>query len=169
MRVIHIEDRFHPGMGYQINFFAKYHQQGYEFHILTSDSPRLWTASDGPEDLQQVDAEFEKRYGVTIHRLPSAMDRRSRQNLWLKGLIRTIRSIDPDILYVHTIESYSAIRILLSNKTLSGQTLFFDTHALLNQFQEGLKFEAQFAGKDKPFGQSCTVQSEDEVAGELCF
>lgn len=143
MKVLHIEDRFHPGMGYQINFFAKYHRPGYEFFILTSDSPRLWTASGEPEELRRVDEEFEREYNVTIYRLPSAMDRRTRQNLWLKGLIRTIRDINPDILYVHTIESYSSLRLILSRRILSGHTIFFDTHTLLNQFQKGLKFKIQ--------------------------
>lgn len=139
MKVLHIEDRFHPGMGYQINFFAKYHHPGYEFHILTSDSPRLWTASDASEDLRSVDESFEREYNVTIHRLPSALDRRSRQNLWLKGLTGAIRKVSPDILYVHTIESYTSLRILMNRRILRKYSLFFDTHALLNQFGEGMK------------------------------
>jgi glycosyltransferase involved in cell wall biosynthesis len=140
MKVLHIEDRFHPGMGYQINFFARYHHPDHSFSILTSDSSRLWTASGDQHDLQSVDKQFGEEYTVSVYRLPSALDRRSRQNLWLKGLIRTIQKLDPDILYVHTLESYSSIRILLSRKILSKYTLFFDTHTLLNQFQSGPKF-----------------------------
>lgn len=140
MKVLHIEDRFHPGMGYQINFFARYHKPVYEFSILTSDSSRLWTAHGDNQDLHKVDESFGKENDVSIHRLPAAMDRGSRQNLWLKGLIRAIKKLNPDILYVHTIESYSSIRILLSRKTLSNHVIFFDTHTLLNQFGEGIKF-----------------------------
>lgn len=143
MKVLHIEDRFHPGMGYQINFFARYHKPGYEFFILTSDSPRLWTASGDPEDLRRVDEKFEREFNVTIYRLPSALDRRTRQNIWLKGLIRTIREINPDILYVHTLESYSSLRVILNRRILSRHSIFFDTHTLLNQFKEGLKFKIQ--------------------------
>lgn len=141
MKVLHIEDRFHPGMGYQINFFARYHKADDEFFILSSDSSRLWSASDDASDLRTIDQEFEKAYNVSIIRLPTALDRRKRQNLWLKGLIRSIRKIDPDILYVHTIESYSSLRVLLSRRTLSSYTVCFDTHTLLNQFQSGLKFK----------------------------
>ena len=140
MKVLHIEDRFHPGMGYQINFFARYHRPDYEFSILTSDSARLWSASDDVTDLGQVDQEFEREYKVSVVRLPTALDRRNRQNIWLKGLIKTIREINPDILYVHTIESYSSLRVLMSRRTLSAYTVFFDTHTLLNQFRSGLKF-----------------------------
>ena len=140
MKVLHIEDRFHPGMGYQINFFARYHHPDHSFSILCSDSSRLWTASDDWHDLQSSDEEFGKEFAVSVYRLPSALDRRSRQNLWLKGLIRSIRKLDPDILYVHTLESYSSIRILLSRKILTKYTVFFDTHTLLSQFQPGLKF-----------------------------
>ncbi len=59
----------------------------------------------------------------------------------MKGLIKTIHKIDPDILYVHTIESYTSLRVILSRRTLSRYTVFFDTHTLLNQFQSGLKFK----------------------------
>ncbi len=141
MKVLHIEDRFHPGMGYQINFFARYHRPDYEFFILSSDSSRLWSASDENIDLSKVDEEFERNYKVSITRLPAALDRKSRQNLWLKGLIRAIHEIDPDILYVHTIESYSSLRVLLSRKTLSRYRVFFDTHTLLNQFQIGYEIQ----------------------------
>lgn len=143
MKVLHIEDRFHPGMGYQINFFAKYHRRGYEFSILSSDSGRLWSASGFPEDLQSVDKEFEEEHDVCISRLPAALDRRTRQNLWLKGLLRAIKESNPDILYVHTIESYSAIRVILSRKILASYSVYFDTHTLRNQFPRGLKFKLQ--------------------------
>jgi len=124
---------------YQINFFAKYHRSDYEFSILTSDSSRLWTASGDQEDLRKVDEAYEKEHRVRIYRLPAALDRRTRQNLWMKGLIRTIQDIHPDILFVHTIESYSAQRIILSRRILSGYSIFFDTHTLLNQFKGGIK------------------------------
>jgi glycosyltransferase involved in cell wall biosynthesis len=140
MKVLHIEDRFHPGMGYQINFFARYHHPDHSFSILCSDSSRLWTASDDRHDLQSADKQFAEDFAVSVYRLPSLLDRRTRQNLWLKGLIRAIRKLDPDILYVHTLESYSSIRILLSRKVLSRYAVFFDTHTLLNQFRPGLKF-----------------------------
>lgn len=141
MKVLHIEDRFHPGMGYQINFFAKYHSPDYEFFILSSDSSRLWSASDENTDLSELDKAFESKYKVSIIRLPAALDRKSRQNLWLKGLIRAIHEVNPDILYVHTIESYSALRVLLSRNTLSRYRVFFDTHTLLNQFKAGIIFK----------------------------
>lgn len=141
MKVLHIEDRFHPGMGYQINFFARYHNPNHKFAILTADSSRLWSASGEAIDFRKIDREFERACGVSIIRLPTALDRRNRQNLWLKGLTRAIRKIDPDILYVHTIESYSSLRVILSRRILSRYTVFFDTHTLLNQFQSGLKFK----------------------------
>ncbi len=140
MKVLHIEDRFHPGMGYQINFFARYHHPDHEFHIVCSDSTRLWTASGDLHDLESADREFSEAYGVSVHRLPSVLDRRSRQNLWLKGLIRTVRELDPDILYVHALETYSAIRILLNRRVMKTYALFFDTHTLENQFPPGWKY-----------------------------
>jgi len=126
-------------MGYQPNFFAKYHNQSYQFILLTSDSTRLWTISDNHEDQQSLDQEFEQKYQIQILRLPTALDRRSKNNIWIKGLIKTIRKIDPDILYVHTLESFTSLRVLLNKSTLSNYKVFFDTHTLLNQFGTGLK------------------------------
>ena len=143
MKVLHLEERFHPGMGYQINFFARYHQSDSEFSILTSDSARLWTASGDHENLKRVDEEFEREFNVNIYRLPSVLDRRTRHNLWLKGLNRTIREINPDILFVHAIESYSSFRVLLSRRILSRYSIFFDTHALQNQLKKGVKLKIQ--------------------------
>ncbi|MEZ5071175.1 MAG: hypothetical protein R2751_09440 [Bacteroidales bacterium] len=39
------------------------------------------------------------------------MDRKSRTNLWLVGLRKAIRRIDPDIVYVHALETYTALRL----------------------------------------------------------
>jgi len=140
MKVLHIEDRFHPNMGYQINFFARYHNPEYQFLILTSESSRIWTISGGKENLKSADESFSRDYNVEIIRLSSWLDRRSKNNLWLKGLTHAIREIDPDILYVHAIESYSSLRVLLNRKLLATYRVFFDTHTLLNQFRPGIRF-----------------------------
>ncbi len=126
-------------MGYQLNFFAKYHSQTYQFTILTSDSSRLWTISDNHYDQHLIDQEFEQNCGIDIIRLPAILDRRSKNNIWIKGLIRTIHKIDPDILYVHTLETFTSLRIVLNKHTLTKYKIFFDTHTLLNQFGKGLK------------------------------
>jgi len=49
MKILHIEDRFHPGLGHQINNFAKLHDPNIEFHILSSNSFYPWKGTDSKE------------------------------------------------------------------------------------------------------------------------
>lgn len=140
LKVLHIEDRFHPDMGYQPNFFAKYHSPEYKFYLLTSDSFNIWECNDTKEIFEVRDKEFEKANNITIIRLPALLVRENRNNLWLKRLIKTIDEINPDIIYVHAFESLTSLRIVLSGKTLSKYRFYFDTHTLLNQFNRSLKF-----------------------------
>lgn len=130
MKVLHIEDRFHPQMGYQINFFAKYHT--HDMEILASDSERLW-ATD-----YEADREYEHKHNIEIHRL-SCFQRQGKQNVWLYGLIKAIHRINPDVLYVHAIESFTALRVLMNHSIMSKYRVFFDTHTLYNQMPSGLK------------------------------
>ncbi|PID92321.1 MAG: hypothetical protein CSA96_03830 [Bacteroidetes bacterium] len=140
MRLLHIEDRFHPEMGYQINYFARFHAPGTEVVILTSVSTRLWGQELNLQDLQELDRDFESKYKVKIHRLPAALDRRTKSNIWMKGLRRAIREIAPDIVFLHTLESYSALRLLSWGRLLYRYPFFSDTHTLLNQFNKSLAF-----------------------------
>jgi glycosyltransferase involved in cell wall biosynthesis len=144
MKILHIEDRFHPEMGYQINFFSKYHNPADELIILSSVSFSLWEGSDAVNIMEVRDAEFEKKYKVKIERLPIALDRKGKYNIWLKGLIRKIIEINPDIVYVHAIETFTAIRVILSRKIRKRFVIVSDTHSLLNQFKPDIRFRLAF-------------------------
>lgn len=144
MKILHIEDRFHPEMGYQINFFSKYHNPEDEIIILSSDSFSLWEGSDSGLIKTVKDPEFEKKYGVKIFRLPVGMDRKGKYNIWLKGLIRKIREINPDIIYTHAIETFTSIRVILPGRLRRKYIIVSDTHSLLNQFSTSLRFRIAF-------------------------
>ncbi|MCF6185766.1 MAG: hypothetical protein L3J56_14300, partial [Bacteroidales bacterium] len=53
IRIVHIEDRFHPDMGYQLNYTAKYHDKNIEMHIITSNSLSLWKNSSDPSKVKK--------------------------------------------------------------------------------------------------------------------
>lgn len=57
MRIIHIEDFFHPEAGYQINVLTKYQAKaGNEVIILTSEfdkMPEVLTSFFGREDIEK--------------------------------------------------------------------------------------------------------------------
>ncbi len=143
-RVLHIEDRFHPSMGYQINFFAKYHAPEIDFHILTSNSMSIWEGLTNNINIKKLDEEFEQKYLVKIHRLNTFWGETQKSNLWLTGLLKKINDINPDVIYVHVIESYSAIRVILNTLfKLKKIKVFTDTHTLYNQFKKGIAFKVQ--------------------------
>lgn len=140
MKILHIEDRFHPDMGYQINFFARYHKPSIEFKILTSDSVSIWQGADAKKLFTVSDPEFEKKYKVSITRLPILMEKKSKYNVWILGLIKQIRKEKPDAIFVHTVEMWSTMRILL-HPLLWKYPIVTDTHTLYNQFGDSSKFK----------------------------
>lgn len=142
MRIVHVEDRFHPGMGYQINYMARYHDRRHEFIIVTSDSTSIWDNIPAVQ-LDEMDRAFEKKFQVQIIRLPARMAAGQKSNIWIRGLVRTIKQLRPDAVYAHCIENYSSMRILLG---LSGKRIRMatDTHTLENQFRGGIKEKIYF-------------------------
>lgn len=130
MKILHIEDRFHPGLGHQINNFAKLHDPRIEFHILSSNSFYPWKGSNPKEIITISDKDFEKKYNVIIHRTNILFEIHSR--VWMKKLKKIILDINPDVIYAHGVETFSTIRVILS-KLSKKYTTFTDTHTLLGQ------------------------------------
>jgi glycosyltransferase involved in cell wall biosynthesis len=137
LKVLHIEDRFHPELGYQLNFFSKYHNPSIDMTIVTSGSLSYWNRDDG-QDLSAVDVKFEKENKVNIVRLKCAFSRKRKANLILLGLRKKIKEISPDIIYIHALETWTCIRIFLMPSILNNYIIYTDTHTLLNQFRGGL-------------------------------
>lgn len=139
MKILHIEDRFHPEMGYQINFFAKYHHPDNEFIILTSDSLSLWDKT--VDEIVTTDRAFEKKYSVKIVRVKAILAKGKKYNIWLKGLVRKIEELNPDVVYIHAVESYTSLRLFLSKRIIHKYPLATDTHTLYNQIHNTAKFK----------------------------
>ena len=140
IRIVHVEERFHPDMGYQLNFTAKFHRKEIEMHIITSESLKLWSHNKSltAEVIRKKDQTFEKEHGIHIHRLPVKYEKKHGYNLLMAGIVDKINELKPDVLFIHAIESYSAF-ILLNNRKLSRDLLIcFDTHTLYNQFSDSL-------------------------------
>jgi glycosyltransferase involved in cell wall biosynthesis len=131
IKVLHIDDRFHPGIGYQTTYFAELHSPDIEFHFLSSDSFSLWHENDS-EAIKNRDRDFEKKFNVKITRLPCLLSPKNRQWLWMKGLVSEVLRINPDIIYAHSLEGITATRIILSSLSKK-YFIVSDTHTLLNQ------------------------------------
>lgn len=147
LKVVHVEDRFHPDMGYQLNFTAKFHDAQIDMHIVCSDSLKLWDNQALTKELiREKDLQFEEKNGITIHRLPARYEKKQGYNLLIKGLISKIYELQPDVLFVHAMESYTGIQLLSNRKVYKDFIVCTDTHTLNNQFTgsflEKVYFEA---------------------------
>ncbi|WP_430811373.1 MULTISPECIES: glycosyltransferase family 4 protein [unclassified Carboxylicivirga] len=139
LRVVHVEDRFHPDMGYQLNFTAKFHCADVDMHIVCSNSLKLFNHEGLTSELIRAkDEAFEKEYGVTIHRLPVRYEKKNGYNLLMKGVRKKILSLQPDVLFVHALESYTAFSLLMNNGLYKKCLVCADTHTLDNQFKGGV-------------------------------
>lgn len=140
MKVLHIEDWFHPEMGYQINYFAKYHSPDIKLYIITSNSLNIWGNPFTEKELAGADKKFETENKVKIIRLKTYLIRNGKQNIWLRNIYKTIKQINPDIIFLHTIETFTALRIILNKKFLKNYKIITDTHILYNQIKNNIKF-----------------------------
>ena len=132
MKIVHIEDFFHPDAGYQINILSKYLKSlGNEVTIVTSEMdkiPEALTSFFGCENIEQRDAEYEKNYGVKIIRLPLKAFVSGRA-VFKRGLLKVIKACNPDILYVHGNDTFTGMWALLNRKKY-GCPLIMDSHML---------------------------------------
>ena len=74
MKIVHIEDYFHPEAGYQINIVPKYMaQMGHEVTVITSEMdkiPEHLTSFFGRDNIEYYDRLYTEKYGVKIVRIP---------------------------------------------------------------------------------------------------
>lgn len=110
MKIINIEEDFHPLAGYQLNILAKYFaKMGHEVIIVTSEVEKMkpkFTNFFGKENLEQWDKEYENKYNVKILRRPVSgyFNKKNFYKLGIFKYIKTlmeIKKMKPDILYVH--------------------------------------------------------------------
>lgn len=115
MNIIHLEDYFHPDAGYQVNILAKYMvKQGHKVTIVTAELdkiPESLTSFFGKENIQQRDELYTKNTGVIIIRLP-INGFISGRAIFTKELDKTIKHLNPDILYVHGNDTLTGIRYI---------------------------------------------------------
>lgn len=115
MRIVHIEDFFHPDAGYQVNILSRYQTAaGHEVIILTSEleqMPEYLTNFFGREGIQERDRSFEEAVGARIIRLPLRAYISGR-SIYTAKLDETIAALKPDVLYVHGNDTWVGMHIL---------------------------------------------------------
>lgn len=132
MRIIQIEDYFHPEAGYQINILSKYLAKfGHEVVIISSEMkkiPKKLTTFFGVENIKEKDDAYSRKYGVRIVRLPLHAYVSGRAIFGIE-LFKTIQVERPDIVFVHGNDTLTGMRYLLQSRKL-GYPLVMDSHML---------------------------------------
>ena len=132
MKIVNIEDFFHPDAGYQINVLPKYLTKfGHEVTIITSEMdkiPKGLTSFFGRDNIEQRDKEYQSNYGVSIIRLPLKAYVSGRA-IFTNELKKTIINLSPDILYIHGNDTAVGMWALKNKKKL-GVPIIMDSHML---------------------------------------
>jgi glycosyltransferase involved in cell wall biosynthesis len=136
IKVIHVMDRFNPMLGQEINVLSKNKSPEIDLTILTSTSLSTWNITD-PEKVAKLDRDYQEKHGITIIRKPIVAGKG--EKMWVKGIAKEIRKIDPDIVYCHGIEYISFFRLLLQPGFTKRYLLVTDTHSL-PRFTQGSRF-----------------------------
>lgn len=132
MKIVQVEDIFHPEAGYQINILSKYMVRfGHKVTIITARLDKIKSnvvSFFGSDQLDKKDQIYSEKYGVKIIRLP--VDKIvSGRVVFGRELIPTIQQEKPDIVYVHGNDTLTGMRYLLQYKKL-GYPLIMDSHML---------------------------------------
>jgi glycosyltransferase involved in cell wall biosynthesis len=132
MRIVHIEDFFHPNAGYQINILPKYMvKQGHSVTIVSSEMEKIpdgLTVFFGKADINKYDDEYMSKTGVSIVRLPLKKFISGRA-IFTNELFKKVKDLKPDILYIHGNDTLTAMRYLLKLKKIKIPVVM-DSHML---------------------------------------
>lgn len=132
MKIVHIEDFFHPDAGYQINILSKHMALlGHDVTIITGSTNRLPKFLKSYFDYTNMgvkDKRFTEDYNVKIKRL-NVIGYYSGRAFLSMNLYKVIESINPDIIYAHGNDSLTAMRIFLKYRN-KNKRIISDSHML---------------------------------------
>ncbi len=133
MKILHIDETFHPNFGYHCNPLAKFQQaQGHTVYIATVEKKWLYPLykvfRENGSGLEEADAHYENTTGVKIVRV-SAKGYYMRRLLFTKEIFDTVNEIQPDVVYVHCVETITGMRFLMHPK-MRKFPMVFDSHML---------------------------------------
>lgn len=146
MKIVQIEDFFHPDAGYQINILSKFmSKKGHDVTIITSridNVPDGLTSFFGRDKLDEKDLNYSNEYGVKIIRVPTIRFVSGRA-VFKNDIFEVVNNLDPDILYLHGNDTLIAMQYLLKLKKLK-YPILLDSHMLemasVNKFNKIYRF-----------------------------
>ncbi len=132
MKIVHIEDFFHPDAGYQVNLLAKFMaKKGHKVTVVSSDlslMPEDLKEFFGSHDLKEKDRNFQKLYQVKIIRVPIRKII-SRRAVLSGDFFTVVKDEHPDFVFVHNHDSLTGMRYLLKRKHMP-YPFMMDSHML---------------------------------------
>lgn len=133
MRILHIDETFHPSFGYQCTPLAKFQcSQGNEVFVIAPEAQYIYPVyhsfGEYGEHLAEDDALYENTTGVKVVRVRAKGYIARRLNYIKEELFSSIERINPDVIMVHCLETITAIRVLFKYKNKF--PIVFDSHML---------------------------------------
>lgn len=140
MRIIHIIDYLQPKLGYQETFLAREHAKaGHEVYVVTSDrySPSIYEANKELLGGRIVGPGLFEEEGIRLWRLRTLFE--IPRAIWIRGLEDKIQELRPDIVVVHAIVTFAAIRVARLKKKLGDFKLIYDDHMIFENSRSILR------------------------------
>ena len=133
MKILHIEEFFHPFAGYQVNMLARIQSQlGHELFVMTSElekMPSYLTDFFGKNNIIADDEEFKKSTKSEIIRIPIVGYISGRVIFNFIKLFNEINKIKPDVVVVHGMDGFTGIVFILISRWLA-YPIVVDCHML---------------------------------------
>ncbi|MFH1169940.1 MAG: glycosyltransferase family 4 protein [Chloroflexota bacterium] len=131
MRIVHVIDYFQPRLGYQETFLAREHARlGHDVCVITSDryNPVVYSGNAAGPMLGKriVGAGSSVEEGIKVWRLRALFE--VPHAIWLRGLEDKIRELGPEMVIVHGVVNFSAIRIARMRRGGGAFKLVYDDH-----------------------------------------
>lgn len=134
MKILHIDETFHPNYGYQCNPLSKFQKKaGNDVWIIAPDGKfnyHFYTAVFGEnmDELAENDKRYEDAYGVKIVRVHGKRRIMGRLLYNVEELCKRIDEINPDVILVHCVETLTAMIVMKKYK--NRYPMVFDSHML---------------------------------------
>ncbi|MBU5427912.1 glycosyltransferase [Tissierella pigra] len=132
MRIVHLDQMFHPEFGDQINILPKYQvKQGHEVYIVTGKSdvshPRFINFADN-SNMDEKDKCYEEKTGVKVIRI-DVKKFISGRAIYKRGYKKIIDKLNPDILFCHFNDTIVGMYYTWISNRLN-YPVVFDSHML---------------------------------------
>lgn len=176
MKIVNVEDYFHPEAGYQINILPKYlSKMGHEVTIITSEMEKIpdgLTTFFGREHIEEKDKKYMEENEIKIIRLPIRAFLSGRA-VFTSQLFQTIKDENPDVVYIHGNDTLTGMWYLKQYKAL-GYPLVMDSHMLemasVNRFNRIFrKFYKCFFSPIIIKNQIPVIRTQDDSYVEKCL